>query len=35
MKKLLLMAVLMCFAAAPAAMAQTYETPQQVQQQQD
>ena len=34
MKKLLLMAALFCFAAAPAAMAQTYETPQQVQQQQ-
>ena len=34
MKKLLLMAVLFCFAAAPAAMAQNYETPQQVEQQQ-
>ena len=30
MKKLLLMAVLFCFAAAPAAMAQNYETPQKV-----
>ena len=34
MKKLFLMAALFCFAAAPAAMAQNYETPQQVEQQQ-
>ena len=35
MKKLLLMAALFCFAAAPAAMAQNYETPQNLEQQQN
>ena len=34
MKKLILMAVLFCFAAAPAALAQNYETPQSQQQMQ-
>ena len=32
MKKLMILAVLFCFAAAPAAMAQNYETPQNVEQ---